>query len=188
MDELEKARNGLFYNPNYIKDIVDRRIKSQDKCFEYNNLLPSKVDMRKRLIKDLINTVDDNFVIEAPIHFDYGENISIGKNFYSNYNLTVLDGTSVSFGDNCFIGPNCSFYTAVHPVDYKLRNKGLEKALPIKVGNNVWFGGGVTVLPGVTIGNNVVVGAGSVVSHDVTDNVVVAGNPAKIIRRIEEVN
>lgn len=186
MDELKKAKNGLFYNPNYVEEVKNKRISTQDICFEYNNTLPSKIDERRKIIKKLINTCDNNFEIVSPIHFDYGENITIGRNFFSNYNLTILDGVSVSFGDNCFIGPNCSFYTAIHPINYKLRNQGLEKALPIKVGNNVWFGGEVTVLPGVTISDNVVVGAGSVVTHDIPTGVIVAGNPAKIIRRIED--
>ena len=96
----------------------------------------------------------------------------------------ILDEAKVTFGDNVFIGPNCSFYTAGHPVEIELRNQGLEYALPIHVGNNVWFGGNVTVVPGVNIGNNVTVGAGSVVTKDIPDNVVAAGNPCKVIRKL----
>lgn len=186
MTEKEKGLRGEFYNPNYNKEIVEARTKMQDLCFEYNNIMPSNLEKRKELIKKIIGKTGEDFLIEQPIYFDYGENTTIGERFYSNHNLTILDGAKVIFGNDCFIGPSCSFYTALHPIDYKLRNQGLEKALPITVGNNVWFGGGVIVLPGVTIGSNVVIGAGSVVTKDIHDNVVAVGNPCHIIKKIEE--
>lgn len=101
-----------------------------------------------------------------------------------NHNCIILDGEKVEFGDNVFIAPNCDFYTAGHPLDYETRNKGLEYAKPIKVGNNVWIGGNVNVLPGVTIGDNVVIGAGSVVNKDIPSNSVAVGNPCKVIKEI----
>ena len=110
--------------------------------------------------------------------------IEIGENFYSNHNLVILDPAKVKFGDNVFIGPNCGFYTAEHPLDAEERNKGLEYAKPIKVGNNVWFGGNVTVIAGVTIGDNVVIGAGSVVVKDIPSNTVAVGNPCKVIKNL----
>ena len=113
---------------------------------------------------------------------DYGYNIEIGENFYSNHNLIILDANKVKFGNNVFIAPNCGFYTAGHPLDYEIRNKGLEYAKPITVGNNVWIGGNVIVLPGVTIGDNVIIGAGSVVTKDIPDNKIAYGNPCRIIR------
>ena len=103
-----------------------------------------------------------------------------------NHNCVILDGAKVEFGDNVFIAPNCGFYTAGHPLDYETRNKGLEYAKPIKVGNNVWIGGNVIVLPGVTIGDNVVIGAGSVVNRDIPPNSVAVGNPCKVIKKIKE--
>ena len=133
-----------------------------------------------------IAATKNNFFIEQPFVCDYGFNIEIGENFYSNHNLTILDPAKVIFGDNVFIGPNVGFYTAEHPIDYKTRNKGLEYAKPIQVGNNVWIGGGVTILSDVKIGNNVVIGAGSVVTKDIPDNVVITGNPARIIKEIKE--
>lgn len=123
-----------------------------------------------------------------PFHCDYGYNIEIGENFFANYNCVILDGAKVTFGDNVFIAPNCSFYTAGHPIDVLQRNQGLEYALPIKIGNNVWIGGNVTVLPGVTIGDNTVIGAGSLVNKDIPSNVVAAGNPCRVIREITENN
>jgi len=186
MTELEKAKKGLFYNPNYVKEVILKREQMQDLCFTYNNLLPSMIDERRDLLKSMINTSDNDFLVEQPVYFDYGENIYIGKKFYSNHNLTILDGATVKFGDNCFVGPSCSFYTAIHPFDYNLRNQGLEKAEPITIGDNVWFGGGAIVLPGVSIGNNCIIGAGSVVTKNIPDGVVVAGNPARVIKSIEE--
>ena len=116
---------------------------------------------------------------------DYGYNIEIGENFYANHNLIILDGNKVEFGDNVFIAPNCSFYTAGHPLNAERRNKGLEYAKPIKVGNNVWIGGNVVVLPGVTIGDNVVIGAGSIVNKDIPSNTVAVGNPCKVIKNFD---
>ena len=98
--------------------------------------------------------------------------------------MVILDGNKVTFGDNVFIGPNCAFYTAGHPLDAETRNKGLEYAKPIKIGNNVWFGGNVIVLPGVEIGDNSVIGAGSVVTRNIPANVVAVGNPCKLIKNI----
>ena len=131
-------------------------------------------------------TTQGAFTITAPFWCDYGYNIRLGKNFYSNHNLVILDGAKVIFGDNVFVGPNCGFYTAGHPIDYERRNKGLEYAYPITVGSNVWFGGGVQVMPGVTIGDNVVIGAGSVVVKDIPSNCVAVGNPCKVIREITD--
>ncbi len=115
---------------------------------------------------------------------DYGYNIEIGDNFYANHNLLILDANKVKFGDNVFIGPNCGFYTSSHPLDYTIRNKGLEYANPIIVGDNVWFGGNVVVLPGVKIGDNTVIGAGSVVTKDIPSGVVAVGNPCRVIKNI----
>ena len=107
-----------------------------------------------------------------------------GEIYNANHNLVILDGNKVKFGDNVFVSPNCAFYTAGHPLAYKERNKGLEYAKPIKVGNNVWIGGNVTVLPGVSIGDNVVIGAVSVVTKDISSNVIAVGNPCRVIKEI----
>ena len=123
-------------------------------------------------------------MIEQTFWCDYGYNIEIGENFYSNHNLIILDGAKVTFGDNCFIAPNCGFYTAGHALDIKQRNQGLEIAWPITVGNNVWFGGNVIVLPGVSIGDGCIIGAGSVVNKDIPSGVLAAGNPCRVIRKI----
>lgn len=124
-------------------------------------------------------------MIEQPFLCDYGYNIHIGDNFYANHNLVILDGATVKFGDNVFVAPNCGFYTAGHPIDAAERNKGLEYARPITVGNDVWIGGNVCVLPGVTIGDDCVIGAGSVVVKDIPPHSVAVGNPCKVIKKIK---
>ena len=128
----------------------------------------------------------EHLTIEQPFVCDYGYNIRVGEGFFANYNLVILDPAPVTFGDNVFIAPNCSFTTASHPLDAERRNKGLETCKPIHVGNNVWIGANVVVLPGVTIGDNAVIGAGSVVTRDIPAGYVAYGNPCKPHRKIED--
>lgn len=184
MTEKEKMLAGEIYNANYDEELIKERYISKDKCYEYNNIKPSNIEERKKLMKTILGKTAENFVIEQPFICDYGYNIEIGENFYSNHNLTILDGNKVTFGNNVFIAPNCGFYTAGHPLNYKERNEGLEYAKPIKVGNNVWIGGNVVVLPGVTIGDNVVIGAGSIVNKNIPSNSVAVGNPCRVIKEI----
>ncbi len=182
MNEKEKMLNGQQYNPNDTQ-LIQARIECKRKCQEYNQLSYENLEEHKNKLKNILGSFQNNFVIEPNFWCDYGYNISLGENFYSNHNLVILDPAPVKFGNNVFIGPNCSFYTAHHPLDATTRNQEVEYAYPIEVGNDVWFGGNVTVLPGVKIGNNVVIGAGSVVTKNIPDNVVAAGNPCKIIKQ-----
>ena len=183
MSEKEKMLAGELYNPTEI-NLTNSRTKCKILCQKYNNIIYDNFKERTKLIKSILGKTKEKFFIEQPFFCDYGYNIEIGENFYSNHNLIILDPAPVCFGDNVFIGPNCGFYTAEHPLDYKIRNQELEYAKPIKIGNNVWFGGSVTVLSGVTIGNNVVVAAGAVVVNDIEDNSLVAGVPAKKIKSL----
>ena len=184
MSEKEKMLAGELYDSNCNGELIKEIYAAKDKCFEYNNIRPSNIEERKNFMKTILGKTKNNFLIEQPFLCDYGYNIEIGEKFYANHNLVILDANKVEFGDNVFIAPNCGFYTAGHPLDYETRNKGLEYAKPIKVGNNVWIGGNVVVLPGVTIGDNVVIGAGSVVNKDIPSNVVAVGNPCKVIKEI----
>ncbi len=177
--------SGQLYNST-DENLSRQRIKAKKLCSKYNNLEPDNYEERKSILKELLGKTKENFWIEPNFWCDYGYNIEIGENFYSNHNLVILDPAKVTFGDNVFIAPNCGFYTAGHPVDAELRNQLLEFAYPITVGNNVWFGGNVVVLPGVTIADNVVIGAGSVVTKDIPANVVAVGNPCKVLRDITE--
>lgn len=183
MNEKEKMLSGELYNP-LQKDLLESRERAKNICYEYNQIHPQNIEEKFIILKELLGKTGDNFLIEPNFFCDYGFNIEIGENFYSNHNLVILDPAKVTFGDNVFIGPNCGFYTAEHPINSIERNKGLEYAKPITVGNNVWFGGGVNVLAGVTIGNDVVIGAGSVVTKDIPANSVAVGNPSKVIRSI----
>ncbi len=186
MSEKEKMLQGLKYNPAFDEELINERLDCKTICYEYNNLPPKETSKRAELIKKLFAKTGNNFIIEQPFQCDYGYNIEVGDNFYANHGLIILDPGKVTFGDNVFIGPNCGFYTPQHPLDSETRATGLEYAFPIKVGNNVWFGGNVIVMPGVNIGDNTVIGAGSVVTKDLPSNVIAAGNPCKVIREITE--
>ena len=184
MSEKEKMILGELYNSESDKELVKDRTRAKDLCYDYNMLKPSKRKEREEIIKKLFGKTKGSFLIEQPFRCDYGYNIEIGEKFFSNFNLVILDGNKVKFGDNVFIAPNCSFYTAGHPIDAKTREEGLEYAKPIEVGNDVWIGGNVVVLPGVTIGSNVVIGAGSIVTKDIPSNSVAVGNPCRVIKNI----
>ena len=185
MTEKEKQQAGELYNGN-DKELVADRINAKKLCAEYNSATYNDFQKKNRLLDRLLSLRGENTWIEANFFCDYGYNIIIGDNFYSNHNLVILDCAEVIFGDNVFIGPNCGFYTAGHPLDYKARNTGLEYAKPIKVGSNVWIGGNVCVMPGVTIGDNVVIGGGSVVTKDIPSGVVAVGNPCNPVKDIPE--
>lgn len=184
--EKEKARKGKLYDANYDNELLAERDLCKELCFEYNRLRPSQKAERQALIRRLFGKTGKSFLVEQPFYCDYGYHIEIGENFYANVNCVILDGATVSFGDNVFIAPHCGFYTAGHPLDVEQRNRGLEYAYPIRIGNNVWIGAHTCVLPGVTIGDNCVIGAGSVVNRDIPANSLAAGNPCKVIRRITE--
>ncbi|WP_096527722.1 sugar O-acetyltransferase [Candidatus Nitrosoglobus terrae] len=186
MTAKEKCKQGLLYNASHDEELINERKTCKSLCQQFNQTQYSESEERVQLIKKILNKTKNNFLIEQSFWCDYGYNIEIGENFYSNHNLVILDCAEVKFGDNVFIGPNCSFYTANHPINIKQRNAGLEYAQPITIGNNVWLGGNVTVLPGVTIGDNTVIGAGSVVTKDIPNNVIAVGNPCKILKEIIE--
>ena len=185
MTEKEKMMAGEAYNAN-APELVAERLKAKQLCHKYNQTEPAEAARRADLLRQLIGTLSGETIIEQPFWCDYGCNITLGNRFYANHGLTILDGACVTIGHDVFIGPHCGLYTATHPLDPHRRNLGEESAHPIHIGNNVWLGGNVTVLPGVTIGHGSVIGAGSVVTHNIPSGVVAAGNPCRIIRKIEE--
>lgn len=184
MSEWEKAKAGCFYMPAADKELVEGLKKSQELNYEYNHLRPSQMEERMHMIRENFGKVGKNFKVEQPFHADYWERISVGENFYSNYNFLVLAGNLIDIGDNVMFGPDCGLYAAGHPFDAEHRATGEEYAWPIKIGNNVWIGGGTKIVGGVSIGDNTVIAAGSVVAKSIPANVLAGGNPCKVIREI----
>ncbi|WP_455671863.1 sugar O-acetyltransferase [Phocaeicola sp.] len=184
--EKMKAKAGQLYDANYDAELLAERAACKEICYELNTLRPLQTKERENIVRRLLGKTGKVFTIESPFYCDYGYNIEVGENFFINMNCVILDEAKVTFGDNVFIAPGCGFYTAGHPLDVEQRNKGLEYAYPITIGNNVWIGGHVCVLPGVTIGDNTVIGAGSVVTKNIPANVLAAGNPCRVIREITE--
>ena len=185
MTEKEKMLSGKPYK-GFNDELVKERQDTKEVLYDFNLLRPSEIEKRNEWIGKLFGRVGKEFYIEPPFRCDYGYNISIGENFYSNYNCTILDCAQVTIGNNVLFGPNVSLFTAGHPIHSVPRNEGIEYAFPITIGNNVWIGGGVIVNPGITIGDNVVIGSGSVVTKDIPPNVIAVGNPCKVLKEITD--
>ena len=162
--------------------LLERLNAIKDRIWEYNKLRPSMLKERNELLRGLLGKSDGDTFINQPFYCDYGCNILVGRRFFANFNFTVLDEALVTIGDDCFIGPNVSIYTACHSTDPIERNSRREWAKPVTIGDNVWIGGSVTILPGVTIGSNVTIGAGSVVVKDIPDGCVAVGNPCRVVK------
>ena len=186
MTEQEKMEKGLLYDAA-APELLVKLQTTRDKIFELNHrLLPSQIEERERLLREILGTTPERFTIVSPFLCDYGHNIHLGQNFFANYNCVMLDEAPITFGDNVLIAPNVGLYTAGHPTDVERRNEWLEYAWPITIGNNVWICGGVTIAPGVTIGDNTIIAAGSVVTTDIPSNVIAGGNPCRVIRPVTE--
>lgn len=185
MTEKEKMLAGELYNPSE-PEIKAAREKAHRLCQDYNNCKFEDAATKSAILKKLIPTQGSNLYIEAPFYCDYGENIHIGNDVYFNYDCVILDTAIVAIGDNCMFGPAVQIYTPLHPMNANERNTGIEYAEAITIGKNVWVGGNATILPGVTIGDNAVIGAGSVVTKNIPENSLAVGNPAKVIRTIEQ--
>ncbi len=184
MTEKEKMLAGEVYcaiDLQLLKELAEAR----EVIHDYNLLRPSENEKKLELLKGLLGHIgDDKIIINQPFRCDYGKQISIGKRFFANFNFTILDEAPVTIGDDCFVGPNVSIYTACHSTDPVERNTRQEWAKPVTIGNNVWIGGSVTILPGVSIGDNVSIGAGSVVVNDIPSNTIAVGNPCKVIKQL----
>ena len=184
--EKMKAQAGRLYDANYDAELLAERRACAEALHDWHLLRPTQEAERKALLARLFGKVGKTFCVVPPFYCDYGYNIEIGENFFMNTGCVFLVGARVTFGDNVFVAPHCGFYTAGHPLDVERRNRGLEYALPIAIGSNVWLGAQVCVLPGVSIGEGSVIGAGSVVTKDIPAHVLAAGNPCHVIREISE--
>jgi len=184
MTEYEKMVAGKIYNAcdaELLKELNAVKVL----CQQYNNLLPTDFAARNAMLRQLLGQADQDTFINQPFFCDYGRHIRVGKRFFANFGLTVLDEAFVTIGDDCFIGPGVHIYTACHSTDPAERATRREWAEPVTIGNSVWIGGNVTILPGVTIGDNCTIGAGSVVTHSIPANSIAAGNPAKVIKKVK---
>ena len=166
------------------KQLADMRVRKNRFLDRFNGTAFEDFDTRRRLVEEIFEKTGRNCVVNKPFYCDYGCNISVGDNFYANYDCVILDVNKVEIGDNVFLAPRVCIYTAGHPIDSEVRNMQLEYGYPVKIGDNVWIGGNAVINPGVTIGSDVVIGSGSVVTHDVPSGVIAAGNPCKVIRSI----
>jgi len=184
MTEKEKMLRGELYNPQ-DHTLVSDRLQAKLATRSFNAIPENLAEERAQKIKTIFGTTGELIHVESNLRVDYGYNIHVGENFYSNFDLTLLDVACIDIGDNCMIAPGVHIYTATHPVNPVERNSGVEYAKPVKIGHNCWIGGHSVINPGVTIGNNVVIASGSVVTKDVIDNVVIAGVPARVIQIIE---
>lgn len=181
-DEKRKMIAGEYYLSD-DETLQQDRLDARALTLRYNNTLPEETELRQVLLEQLLGSVSKAW-IEPPFRCDYGYNIHVGHNFYANFDCVILDVCPVFIGDNCMLAPGVHIYTATHPVDATLRTSGIEYGIPVNIGDNVWIGGRAIINPGVTLGDNVVVASGSVVVKDVPANCVVAGNPARIIKRL----
>lgn len=181
--EKDKMLAGRLYDPT-DSELFREREEVRRKVRRYNHGLDTDAQ-RLNALKELLGSTGEHLYIEPNIRLDYGYNIHVGENFYANFDCTMLDVCEIRFGDNCMLGPNVQIYTATHPLHPVERNAGKEYAKPITFGNNVWIGGGAIINPGITVGHNAVIASGAVVTKDVPDNVVVGGNPAKVIKNID---
>ncbi|AMV61041.1 Maltose O-acetyltransferase [Pediococcus damnosus] len=183
MTELEKLTAGEEY---YFLDeeVAKRKARAAKLCQEFNEISATDPTAQTQKIKEIFGSTGERVSVQATFNCDYGKNIHVGEDFLSNYNLTILDIAPVNIGSHVMIGPNVDIYTVNHPMTAEGRRKYLAQASPVTIGNDVWIGGKVSIMPGVTIGNNVVIAAGAVVTKDVADNALVGGVPARKIKSL----
>ncbi len=186
MTEREKMLKGEWYDANFDFELIEERSMAEQLCYDYNTARPGS-DKQRAILCDLLGAeLPDGLTILAPVYFDYGKRTRFGQGTFVNHGCYFMDGDSINIGNNVFIGPFCGFYTATHPMNYADRNQGLEKALPITIGDNCWFGANVSVLQGVTIGSGCVIAAGSIVTQDMPANSIIAGVPATVKKYINQ--
>ncbi|WP_138494838.1 sugar O-acetyltransferase [Paenibacillus pinistramenti] len=182
--EKEKMLNGELYQAG-DPELVKERLNARRLTRLFNQSHELEEEERKAILRELFGSVGSQYYVEPSFRCDYGYNIHVGENFFANFDCVFLDVCEIRIGDNCFIAPGVHIYTATHPLDAGERISGAEYGKPVAIGDNVWIGGRAVINPGVKIGNNVVIASGAVVTKDVPDNVVVGGNPARVIKQID---
>lgn len=182
--EKQKMMDGELYNAG-DPELVQLRTRARQLTRAFNQTAPEAMEQRSAILRELFGAMG-SATIEPPFHVDYGGQIKVGQNFFMNFNCVILDCAAVEIGDNVMCGPAVQIYTASHPLIAAERIKGPELAAPVRIGHNVWIGGGAIICPGVTIGDNTTIGAGSVVTKDIPANVFAAGNPCRVIRQLDE--
>lgn len=183
MTEKEKMLAGGLYNAG-DPELQKLHMRATELAAKLNAIPMDNKEEREKVTRELLGSCGKNPVLGRGFECDYGFNIEVGDNFYANYNVVILDVCKVKIGDNCLIAPQVGIYAACHPLDLKTRQSGLELGKPVTIGSDCWIGGGAIINPGVTLGDNVVVGSGAVVTKSFPSNVVIAGNPAKIIKNL----
>lgn len=185
MTEKEKMLSGQWYNAAGDADLIRERIAVKDLCLTFNQTRMQDLAQRQKILREILPNVEAEAVeILSPLMVDYGYNIFIGAGSFLNHNVYLMDCATIRLGKKVFVGPNCGFYTAIHPFDIVQRAAGLETCKPIEIGDDVWIGGDVTILPGVKIGSGTVIGAKSLVTSDIPENVLAFGNPARVVKKI----
>ncbi|MCG8308830.1 MAG: sugar O-acetyltransferase [Cytophagales bacterium] len=185
MTEKEKMLAGELYNADDPHLKTDRR-NARLLIKKYNDSTDEQILLRKEILSELIGGYSKGLYIEPPFYCDYGSNITVGEKVYFNFNCVVLDVNRIAIGDNTLFGPNVQIYSATHPMDYKIRRAWLELGKPVTIGSDVWIGGSAIICPGVTIGDRSVIGAGSVVTRDIPSDTFAAGNPCKVIKKLDQ--
>ena len=186
MTQKERMEKGLVYYCN-DEEILGDQVLCLEKLYDFNATRPLEGEKRAAMLKDMFAEIGENCYIEPPLHANWGgKRVHLGNNVYANFNLTLVDDVDIYIGNDCLFGPNTVIATAGHPIDPELRARVTQYNAEVHIGNNVWLGAGVIVMPGVTIGDNSVIGAGSIVTKDIPSNVVAFGNPCKVFREIGE--
>lgn len=183
--EKEKMVSGQYYDAS-DRELVKERMNARRLTRLFNESHETDENQRRELLKQLFGSIGENAYIEPTFRCDYGYNIHVGDQFFANFDCVFLDVCEIRIGHNCLIAPGVHIYTATHPLGATERIAGVEFGKSVKIGDNVWIGGRAIINPGVHIGNNAVIASGAVVTKDVPDRVVVGGNPARVLKRIEE--
>jgi maltose O-acetyltransferase len=188
-DDSRTMRERMLAGDRYIADdpvLAEESATALDLMAAYNATTSRQRPLRRQLLETLLGSIGEDSEIRPPLYVDYGAHVTIGARCFANFGLVALDVAAITIGDDVQIGPNVQLLTPTHPVEPEPRRQKWEAAEPITIGDNVWLGGGAIVLPGVTIGDNTVVGAGSVVTRDLPANIVAVGNPARVVRSLEQ--